>query len=40
MDRVLSENAQVKERRDHARRPHYAASELLAKAPKGLPDNK
>jgi len=36
MYRVLSENAQVKERRDHARRPNYAAPELLAKAPKEL----
>jgi len=36
MYRVLSDNAQVKERRDHARRPEYAAPQLLARRPKEL----
>ena len=36
MYRVLSDNAQVKERRDHARRPNYAAPQLLARRPKEL----
>jgi putative transposase len=36
MYRVLSDNAQVKERRDHARRPNYAAPQLMARSPREL----
>ena len=36
MYRVLAENAQVKERRDHARHPNYAAPQLLARRPNEL----
>lgn len=36
MYRILAANAQVKERRDHARRPNYAAPQLLARRPKEL----
>jgi putative transposase len=34
--RVLAENAEVRERRDHLRHPHYAAPELLATRPNEL----
>jgi putative transposase len=34
--RVLAENAEVRERRDQARHPHYAAPELLATRPSEL----
>jgi len=36
MYRVLAENAEVRERRDQLRHPHYAAPELLATAPNQL----
>lgn len=36
MYRVLAENAQVRERRDHLRHPPYAAPQLLATAPNHL----
>ena len=34
--RVLQANAEVRERRDHLRHPHYAAPELLATRPNEL----
>jgi putative transposase len=34
--RVLAENAEVRERRDQVRHPHYAAPELLARRPNEL----
>ncbi len=34
--RVLAENAEIRERRDHLRHPHYAAPELLATRPNEL----
>jgi putative transposase len=36
MYRVLAENAEVRERRDQLRHPHYEAPELLATAPNQL----
>ena len=34
--RVLAQNAEVRERRDHLRHPHFAAPELLATGPNEL----
>jgi putative transposase len=36
MHRILAENAEVRERRDQLRHPHYVAPQLLATAPKQL----